>query len=582
MIEKYYEEELRYLYESGREFARTHPDRARFLNIDAVSDRDPYVERLFEGFAFLTGRIREKLDDSFPELTEGLVNLLWPLFQQEIPALSIVEFKPRKGFLQESRILERGAELLSNPVGPESAICTFTTTQDVTLNPISLYNVNTRVDTHNRATLTFHFQVSPGVPWQNLSLSPLRLYIHAEMPTALTLHRLLTRHVINAEIAVDGDRGRYSMNAREVVTPGGLTADEALMPVDSRTFWGYALLLEYFVFPEKFHFFDLHGCTTVPIMDPSPERFSISLTFDTNIPPNTPFNLDTFRLHCAPVVNLFKKDTEPVITTGMATEYQVIADSMCLNSFTTHSIISVEGADRSTGEQNKYIPFHSFKALGNKRLRTYTSHYRPGFDGRRELFIALGGEHLDSGDIREENLSIEAWVSNGVLPREEIHEGDISKPGAGFPDYIMFSNITRPSLPSKPPGSDEYLWVFLSHLSATYASFGSADILKAFLRLYEWSHTEGRARRIEAISEVTYRPIESLVGGSILRGIEFTIAIQEGNFQDCDDLHIFAEVLKTFLSQYISINSFLDLVVVTKPSGRQMQWSSLRGVKWPI
>ncbi|MBN1309088.1 MAG: type VI secretion system baseplate subunit TssF, partial [Chitinispirillaceae bacterium] len=27
MIEKYYEEELRYLYDSGKEFARAHPDR---------------------------------------------------------------------------------------------------------------------------------------------------------------------------------------------------------------------------------------------------------------------------------------------------------------------------------------------------------------------------------------------------------------------------------------------------------------------------------------------------------------------------------------------------------------------------
>ena len=63
MIEKYYEDELRYLYESGREFAKAHPDRAQFLDIDAVGDRDPYVERLFEGFAFLARRIREKLDD---------------------------------------------------------------------------------------------------------------------------------------------------------------------------------------------------------------------------------------------------------------------------------------------------------------------------------------------------------------------------------------------------------------------------------------------------------------------------------------------------------------------------------------
>ena len=97
MIEKYYEEELRYLYDSGKEFARAHPDRAQFLNIDAVGDRDPYIERLFEGFAFLAGRIREKLDDSFPELTEGLINLLWPHFHHTIPSLTIIELLRKAG-----------------------------------------------------------------------------------------------------------------------------------------------------------------------------------------------------------------------------------------------------------------------------------------------------------------------------------------------------------------------------------------------------------------------------------------------------------------------------------------------------
>ena len=96
MIEKYYEEELRYLYESGREFANAHPDRAQFLNIDSVGDRDPYVERLFEGFAFLAARIREKIDDSFPQLTEGIINLLWPQLLQELPSTAIIQLSPHR------------------------------------------------------------------------------------------------------------------------------------------------------------------------------------------------------------------------------------------------------------------------------------------------------------------------------------------------------------------------------------------------------------------------------------------------------------------------------------------------------
>jgi len=69
LTQRYYEAEMRYLREAGKEFAQAYPDRAAMLNLDKPGARDPYVERLFEGFAFLMGRLREKLDDDLPELT---------------------------------------------------------------------------------------------------------------------------------------------------------------------------------------------------------------------------------------------------------------------------------------------------------------------------------------------------------------------------------------------------------------------------------------------------------------------------------------------------------------------------------
>ena len=60
---RYFDAEMRYLREAGKEFAEAFPDRAAQLNLDKPGAQDPYVERLFEGFAFLMGRLREKLDD---------------------------------------------------------------------------------------------------------------------------------------------------------------------------------------------------------------------------------------------------------------------------------------------------------------------------------------------------------------------------------------------------------------------------------------------------------------------------------------------------------------------------------------
>jgi type VI protein secretion system component VasA len=135
---RYYEAEMRYLREAGKEFARAHPDRAAMLNLDKPGARDPYVERLFEGFAFLMGRLREKLDDDLPELTEGLVSLLWPHYMRTIPSLAIVEFSPDWRSLRQAEMLAEGFSVLSRPVGPHKTACQYRTTRDVPYNPCNL------------------------------------------------------------------------------------------------------------------------------------------------------------------------------------------------------------------------------------------------------------------------------------------------------------------------------------------------------------------------------------------------------------------------------------------------------------
>ena len=576
MIDRYYDEELRYLYESGKAFARAHPDRARFLDIDAVGDRDPYIERLFEGFAFLAGRIREKLDDTFPELTEGLVNLLWPQFLQEIPSLSIVEFKPRKGHLQETRSLEAGSLLLSTPAGQNGIVCRFSTTSRVAVSPIWLHSIEKEVDTRGTGSMRLNFCIETGVKWQNLDLDPLRLYIHSEPPTALAVHELLTRHVKKTSVRAGDEKIAGGTFLR--LCPGGFSPEESLLLSSCGKFRNIALLQEYFVYPEKFYFVNILGIGKNLFHD-SVTSFSIELDFDCDFPCNKPFDRQAFRLFCSPVVNMFKKDTEPVINNGRSADFQVCADYHDRSSL-THSIISVTGTDRKTGSRVTYEPSGSFRGSGNKEIRTFCPHYCQGFDNRRELYITLNGN--DSGESHDENLSIEAWCTNGVLPREELREGSICKPGQDFPDFVMFSNITRPTLPFLPPENSEYLWVFLSHMAATYKSFSSAESLKTFLKLYDWSKSGLQERKIEAIVDLAITPVESMYKGSIVRGLEFCIFFQDSEFMDRGDLNLFGEVLREFLTRYISINSFLEFVIKTRPSGKELRWNSLRGNRWPI
>ena len=107
MFNKYYQDELTYLRDLGREFATAYPAIAPML----AERGDPDVERLLEGVAFLTGKIRQKLDDELPEVIHSVAALLFPHYLRQIPAASVIEFTPLPNVVREKLTVARMAEV---------------------------------------------------------------------------------------------------------------------------------------------------------------------------------------------------------------------------------------------------------------------------------------------------------------------------------------------------------------------------------------------------------------------------------------------------------------------------------------
>ncbi len=62
------------------------------------------------------GRLREKLDDDLPELTGGLVSMIWPHYLRTIPSLSIVEFTADWRELKNLSALKKALEFFLSPL----------------------------------------------------------------------------------------------------------------------------------------------------------------------------------------------------------------------------------------------------------------------------------------------------------------------------------------------------------------------------------------------------------------------------------------------------------------------------------
>src|SRR5919112_790398 len=109
----YYERELAYVRRMGAEFAQRYPKIAGRLQLEPNKCEDPHVERLLEGFAFLAARVHLKIDDDFPELSESLLNVLYPHFVRPIPSMALVELQldPEQGKLTTGHPVPRNSML---------------------------------------------------------------------------------------------------------------------------------------------------------------------------------------------------------------------------------------------------------------------------------------------------------------------------------------------------------------------------------------------------------------------------------------------------------------------------------------
>ena len=76
-------QEQHYLQQLSREFIRDYPHLA-----DVLDPHDEQSGSLLEGFAFLSARLQEKVDDAFPEITLPLL--------QRLQSRAIKVFRPRR------------------------------------------------------------------------------------------------------------------------------------------------------------------------------------------------------------------------------------------------------------------------------------------------------------------------------------------------------------------------------------------------------------------------------------------------------------------------------------------------------
>lgn len=585
---RYFDEEMRYLHEAGKVFARMHPEQARYLNIDSVADRDPYVERLFEGFAFLTGRIRQQLDDELPQYTEALCELLFPHFLRPVPSLTMLAFRAQAGRVKEAMRIPRGTEVVSAPVGDEGVVCRFRTTQDVLLQPLNLNDVALEWSPDGTSSVTLSFALAAGAKLEDLDLRSLRLHFNAQPATASAMHYFFTRRVrevkvesgfpsgVGIEFGGVGQDDSVLLRGQQWVRPGSLGPGEALLPQSDRAFSGLRLMQEMLCFRPKFWCVDLLGLDRF-----RPQvalgQLKVTIRFDEGFPEAQRFGKEQVHLYTSPAINLFETDGEPIRNDHRSTEHRVVPDASQRKGVEVYAVKSVVGIEEMTGRRHSYRSLLSPERADSGR--TYTVSSRRGHAGGYDTTLTLQGVAPVDGRLPVETLSLELQCTNGSIPREYLQERSLTRLNNQSMRGVEVENLTQPTLIRYPPTDQhqDFYWKLLSHWSFNYRSAASPQALAGILRLYDWTDGAVNERQIEGIRDVQWGPKERIYRGSVLRGSEVVVKLDETRFVDVGDAALLGLILSQFFSSYATINSFVHLVVVLQPSGRRLTWEPDHG-----
>lgn len=585
----YYERELTFIREMGVEFAKKYPKIAGRLLLEPEKCEDPHTERLIEAFAFIAGRIHKKIDDDFPEITGSLLNIIYPHYTNPVPSMSIVKFEPVKQNIPACGYrIEKNTKLYSKPVGGNP--CQFITGYPVTLWPVEVVSAELRDPKKllkgAQQALVIRLKTYNNLKFSQLGWTGMRFFLNGPHQHIFHLYEFLLNNVCHVELEGLGTRGATGAVtlSPEAIKPVGFNEDEGMLPYPQRSFPGYLLLFEYFCFPEKFLFFDLEGLDRLRHSDIG-DTLDVWIYLDRYVKSNMVINQDTFSTNATPVVNVFKRIAEPVRVEQKKTEYHIVPDVRRQEATEIFSVDRVTASlAESPGKEFDFRPFYSVghhpdREEGGRRTAFWHIQRSPAVrkgDHGTEVFLSFADLDFKHVDPEVETLTVHVTCSNRDLPARLPFgdpTGDFNMEMAA--PVVRISCLIKPTPTRRPSLAGGLQWRLLSHLSLNYLSLvqGGEEALKEILRLYDFDNSPATRQQINGIASLKSEHVTRRIGQCFCRGMQVTIEFDETKFVGAG-LYLFASVLERFLGQYVSINSFSQLVTRTMQNKEALK-------KWP-
>ncbi len=608
-----YETELAFVREMGTEFAAEYPKIASRLDLGNTEVADPYVERLLEGFAFLTARIQLKMEAEFPTFTQSLLQMVYPHYLAPTPSMAVVRLATDPAAIRslpQGVMLPAGTALRSLLGTHDQTNCEFRTAHAVQLLPIEISEAEYISSAAAvaalglpdqrgvKAAIRLRLKAAGDLSFNKIALEKLTMFLGGPEGSRARLYEQLVANVASIYVRPSVRPVPWQEKLSPTALHGiGFDETEALLPPAPQSFEGYRLLQEYYAMPERFLFVELDGLDRSSIRCASNEMDIVILLNRSEPSLSSGFSPEYLSLFCTPAINLFPYRSDRINLSERDAEHQIVPNRMRPLDYEVFSVGGVEGfsADGSSGRN--FMPFYAANDLSRnpghrsyfmlrRQPRQLSSRSRQrgprsSYLGH-ETFVSLVDPDTAPAAENIRQLGLDLLCTNRDLT--------LSMPvGKQHTDFTMAVSapvtsvrcVVGPTAPRPCRTDGDYAWRFISHLGLNYLSLmdggpiQGAAALRELLRLYVPSSTSLAARQLESLLSVKTHPIVRRIPGSgpisVGRGLEITLTMDEGSFGGAGGI-LLAAVLDRFFAKYVSINAFTETVLSSPERGEVMRW----------
>lgn len=554
MSEIKYLQEKQYLQKLADNYAQEKPHLAHVLD-----PQDPHTGYLLEGFAFLSARLQEKIDDAFPEITLPLLQRLGSQAIKGLPSTTIIQ-------VDQTEVVSYPYDIPAgnSVLGPDGS--SFSLCYGMTLQPFSI--VEKKI-THqpNRSCISLSVKYRGEATSQ--ATAALNLFLSKEKIVADALMLGFSQYFDYIELSHNNKQ--YRGNNIDFYFEPKIGKQYQIFQQSERGLSAPQQLLEGFYLPHVHHFIDIDVPSIVKELDWQTDPIVvINIYFNQQLPITPAQCEESFYLNCVPTIDREKQNE-------LKMDFQYGESSYLLPIPANHYLASLSDVQLALqsheAERGVYCDFYPMTDF------TAASRLLPQY--QQALFYALT---IDT-DIRGRTLYYLNFYTNQGEPMtlppslcfscqyisfehyQDSRVGVLNRHDEAVPEGVVTKNITLLSNCYPPIVNDKYYWQLLSHYSANAFMLMSLSTIKQMLSDYILYRENDRqvTRKLERLLSgcvaLDTHLYDYILKGKTHRCLSLSLTLDRAQFEDEGEAFMFVTHLYHFFPFCLSENMLLEMSV---------------------